>query len=129
MLKSSLAVLAGIIGGSAVIWLIEALGHALFPAPAGLGMQGPGVTSEHLQQMPVLLLSVVLLAYAAGSFAGGWISVAISEKLRDSIIVGFALLVFGIVNLLMVSHPVWFVVVSVLIYIPCAYWGGKIRVR
>ena len=129
MLKSSLAVLAGVIGGSAVIWLIEASGHALFPPPGGVDMHDPGLTSEHLQQMPVLLLSVVLLAYAAGSFAGGWISVAISEKLRDSIIVGLALLGFGIVNLVMITHPLWFIVVSVLIYIPCAYWGGKIRVR
>ena len=55
--------------------------------------------------------------------------VAISEKLRDSIIVGLALLGFGIVNLVMITHPLWFIVVSVLIYIPCAYWGGKVRVR
>jgi hypothetical protein len=128
MLKSSLAVLAGIIGGSAVIWLVEALGHALFPVHQ-LDVNDPGSISEHMQGAPFILLSMVLLAYAAGSFTGGWIAVAISERIAGSVIIGLVLMAFGIFNLLMVPHPLWFTIVSALLYVPMAYWGGRIRAR
>lgn len=124
MLKSSLAVVAGIIGGSAVIWLLEMLGHVIFPTPEGLDLTNPEAIRQHMYSIPLGSFIVVLIAYAAGSFTGGWIAVAIGEKVRDAVIVGIVLLTFGIINLVMIPHPTWFMVVDVLLYVPFAYVGG-----
>jgi len=127
MLRRVLAVSAGVIGGSAVIWLLEMFGYMMFPGPEGMDTADPEAMRQLMKEVPVAAFVVILLAYAAGSFAGGWIALAIGEKMKDAMITGVVLLGFGIVNLMLVPHPLWFTLISVLLYLPFAYLGGKAK--
>lgn len=127
MLRRVLAVIAGVIGGSAVIWLLEMVGYMMFPGPEGMDTADPESMRLLMKEVPVAAFVVILFAYATGSFAGGWIAVAIGEKMRDAMITGVVLLGFGIVNLMLVPHPLWFTLISVLLYLPFAYLGGKAK--
>jgi hypothetical protein len=42
--------------------------------------------------------------------------------------VGGVQLFFGLVNLVMIPHPMWFAIASVIVFLPAAYFGGKLEI-
>jgi hypothetical protein len=69
---------------------------------------------------------MILLAYAAGSFAGGLVASLIAgiQQPKAAVIVGSILLVAGIMNIVSIpGHPLWFIIVGCLLYIPFSYLG------
>jgi hypothetical protein len=87
--------------------------------------------AESLKQMtdnlPLGAFLFILAAYALGSFIGGLVSSILSStpNLWGAAAVGLILMIFGIMNFLMIPHPTWFVAVSLMLYLPCAFLGGK----
>lgn len=128
MIKNILYIILGVIVGGFVIYLVEALGHLVYPPPEGLDPTDIEAFKQLVRQLPVGAFTFVLLAYALGSFAGGFVTALLSTKhsVRSAMIVGGLLLVLGLINLIMIPHPTWFIIMSLLIYIPCAYFGGLI---
>jgi hypothetical protein len=43
--------------------------------------------------------------------------------MQPAIIVGIVLLLSGLFNLLYLPHPLWFVVLNLILYVPAAYLG------
>ena len=129
MYRSVLAVTAGFIGGSIVIWILELLGNFAFPLPASIDPFDPDSIRRHMEEVPAAYFIMILVAYAAGSFSGGLVATAIAEKIRDAVIAGALLLVFNVIDLATVHHPVWFIVLSVVLFIPMAFLGGKVRLK
>lgn len=128
-MKNILSVMAGLITGVLVIMLIEAISHKMYPLPPGFDLsKADKETMEFLMEemMPMGAFMMVLLSYILGSFSGGMISSVISKKIQQPLIVGSVLMVAGIVTLFMIPHPVWFMAVSLPVYIPFALAGGKI---
>jgi hypothetical protein len=118
------AILAGLLSGFIVIALVESLAHFFYPPP-----DEAFATHEELKafvlQLPLGAKLLVLAAWAAGSFAGGTVAAMVlkSSNASASLITGGILMVSGIMNLLVVPHPMWFWIVSFLIFIPAAYAG------
>jgi predicted MFS family arabinose efflux permease len=71
--------------------------------------------------MPVGAFLMILLAYAAGTFVGGAVAgrVARSRAWRYAGSIGGLILVFALLNILMLPHPLWFTV-AVIVVIPLA---------
>ena len=128
MLRKILFIIVGILSATVFIYIIESLGHLVYPPSEDLDLKNPDTIKSIMKDVPAGALLFVLLAYALGSFFGGLITAIISKssKVINAIIVGIVLLIFGLINLLIIPHPVWFTVVSILLYIPCAYIGGKV---
>lgn len=115
MLKKIVAVIAGVVTAGVVIALIEMIGHAVFPPPVGVDFADPVSVSAMMQAAPIGALLFVIVAWLAGIVAGATIAFLIvreNGKLNASI-VGGLVLAGTIANLLMIPHPVWFSVVSV----------------
>lgn len=131
MVKNILAVVAGVIGGAIVIWLLEALGHLIVPPPEGMDILDIESVRKHMTELPLISFIMVLVAYAAGSLTGGMLASGIAEKMkmRQALIAGVVLQFMGIINLILVPHPLWFTIVSLLLYLPLAYLGGRIMLR
>lgn len=131
MLKKILVIIAGVVTGTIIIFLVESLGHLIYPPPKGIDVHDIEALKDMMKEIPLGALLFVLLAYALGSFCGGLISGLLSKssKIINSIIVGAVLMTFGIINLLMIPHPFWFSIVSTLTYIPCAYFGGLFTLK
>ncbi|MCG8306272.1 MAG: hypothetical protein MI975_02695 [Cytophagales bacterium] len=131
MFKKLLYILAGIITGTILIYLVEMLGHLIYPPPEGLDVNDTEALKDIIKDLPTGALLFVLLAYALGSFGGGLISGILSKssKIINSIIVGAVLMILGFINLFMIPHPVWFSIVSLLLYIPSAYFGGRVSMK
>ncbi len=130
-LRGLLAVVLGLIAGSAVNMGLILLGGQLVPPPAGADTS----TTEGLQAaMPLFEARHFLfpfLAHALGTFAGAllatWVAGRISKA--PALLVGLLFLAGGIASCFMLPAPRWFEVLDVLLaYLPFA-WLGYVLVR
>lgn len=131
MLRNILAIIAGLAAGIVVIFIMEFVGHGIYPPPAGFDPTDEAAMENVMMQAPVGALLMVILAYILGSFAGGFVASQLSRSapLRNAIIVGILLLIAGVVNVFMIPHPVWYLVLSMAVYLPFAYLGGKLGLK
>lgn len=131
-LRSVLAILAGIIVGSAVNGLLIMLGGNLIPLPDGI----KGTDSESLAKSIHLFepkhFIFPFLAHALGTFVGAFTTAKIASrmKLNYAIWVGVYFLMGGVMMVFMLKNaPIWFSVVDLIFaYIPMAYLGGKLAI-
>ena len=126
------AVVAGFIAASAVMMVVESVNsHVLYPE---LGNQmAQGVTDREalrtmLASAPVGSLLVVLLGWALGSLAGGFLASWIGgdARRRLALILGVLLTLAGIANNAMLPPPGWFWIPTLVIFLPAAYAGAQL---
>ena len=131
-LRGILGVIAGLIIGSIVNGGLISLGPHLIPPPTDVDvttMEGLNATM-HLFEPKHFLFP--FFAHALGTFVGALVAglIAVDHRMRFALAVGFIFLIGGIVNVVMLSAPMWFNVVDlVFAYIPMAYIAGKITTR
>ncbi|GGK70785.1 hypothetical protein ACD591_04330 [Rufibacter glacialis] len=131
MFRSILSVVGGAAIGVFTISLVQYMSHQLYPVPAHLNPnQGQAVASA-LENAPTAALLLVLFGFALGSFLAGMVAAryAHTRKVLHALLAGLLLMVAGIANLLALPHPLWFAVVSLLLYLPMAYFGGNMAAR
>lgn len=128
MLRSIGAVLAGIVAAVIVIMLVESLGHFIFPTSQSVDPSDPESLKAAMENIPLGAMLAVLAAWAAGSLAGGWVAAMIATRsfVTHALIVGVVVLIFAIINMAMIPHPLWFWIVGVIIILPAAYVGGRL---
>lgn len=128
ILRNILAVIAGIILGSAVNMGIIMISGFIIPPPAGADvttMEGLKA-SMHLFEPKHFILP--FLAHALGTMTGAYLTalIAASYKMRLALAIGIFFLVGGITNIAMLPSPLWFSVLDlVTAYLPMAYLGAR----
>ncbi len=129
MLRMIAAVLTGLVTGGIVIALVEGVSSTLYPIPESLDVTDRDALAVYTMNMPIGAYISVLTAWFLGAFSGGAIAVLIGKRSSVAIIVGSILTLGGIANMYMLPHPVWFMIVGTLVYIPAAMIGGKFVMR
>lgn len=126
--RALLAVLAGIVVMALVVAGLEALGHALFPAPAGVDFTDPEVLRKLMQTLPLPSLAMVVAGWALGSLAGAWVAARIARRFRLSaaLAIGAVMTLLVIANIAMVPHPVWMSIAGLFLPLPLAFLGWRI---
>lgn len=124
--KNILAVVLGLIASFIIILLLEGVGHAIYPPPADLDINDIDAIKAFTSTAPSIVFILVIIAYAVGSIIGGLVSavVAVNNKMSKAITVGGILMGLGAYNLFMIPHPIWTIVISIFVFIPCSYAGG-----
>lgn len=130
MLRNFISVITGLATGFSVIYLVEILSHKVYPLPANINMNDPAELKNFIESLPVGALWFVLAAWALGSFSGGLVAslIAPDKRLKQAMIVAAVLMFMGIINLVMIPHPGWFVIAGILVYIPFAWLGYKLAI-
>ena len=138
IVRSVLAIVAGIFVGGLLIGVIELGGHRILPPPAELSDLMRSGTPEDLAKARDILASAspvvflpVLLAFAIGPLVGGMVAAMISRnaKLAHALAIGLFFTIANIFNVLSVPQPLWVSVVSFLIFLPAALGGGILAQR
>lgn len=131
MLRKVLGAVAGILAGGIVTFLLQMLGHRLFPLPAGVDPSNPESLKAALAagQVSASAMVAVLVSYVGGAFSGGFTAAKIGRALGPALTVGAVQTVFGIINLFLLPHPWWMWVGSLLSFLPFAFLGGKVAHR
>jgi len=128
MVRSILAVIAGLVVGSIVNMGLIALGHVVIAPPPGADLS----TLEGVKAaMPLFgpeQFIFPFLAHAGGSLVGAFVAALISlnNKFTVAMIIGGITLIGGIVAVAMFPAPIWYDVIDLLAYIPAAWIGAKL---
>lgn len=129
VLRNLLAVVLGIIIGSAVNMGVIMISGSVIPPPAGADV----TTMEGLQASLHLFepkhFIMPWLAHALGTLAGALVArlIAANRKLLFAMIIGCFFLIGGIMNVFMLPSPVWFVLADLIFaYIPMAWIAHKL---
>jgi hypothetical protein len=131
-MRNLFAVALGLAVAVCAVMAVEVLGHSLYPPPVGLSMDDPKGISDYIAHAPVLALAFVLLAWAAGAFAGGAVAALVATGRRTQrfgLVVGAIVLAMGAMTLWMIPHPTWFIVATPFACLIPGWVGGLVGVR
>ena len=124
IIKNILAVLAGLVIGACVHMGILMLFMKLIPPPMGADVTTEAGLKAALPLFETKNFIGPFLAHALGTFFGAFIVSVITKNLRLSLIIGFAFLIGGIMEVMNLIAPIWFNISDlVLAYIPMSYFG------
>lgn len=126
MLRRLIGVIVGLLAGTIIVALIEGLGHALWPPPAGTDLRDPEQLKALLPTLPIGALAAVVVAWVLGSLGGGWMAATLSRDGRMALVVGFILLCMGVITMVQIPHPAWMWVMGVALPLPAAWLGARL---
>ena len=129
IVRNVLAVLAGAVVGSIVNMSLIAVSGNIIPPPEGVDVTNMEGLKAALPLFEPKHFVFPFLAHALGTFVGALIAalIAVNNKMRLAIGIGFLFLVGGITNALILPAPGWFIALDlVMAYIPMAWLGGKL---
>jgi hypothetical protein len=126
MIRKILGVVAGVVAGGLVVFAVEAVGHAVFPPPPGLDTSDPETMKTMMQSLPVGALLCVVVAWVLGAFAGGAVAALVGRSLGPALVTGALQLLFGIVTMVMIPHPLWMIALGIVLPLPAAWAGGTL---
>jgi hypothetical protein len=127
MARTILSIIAGLLSGIVVIFVIEIIFHAIKPLPIDVHDTIRFKNYVH-NEAPEAFHIIILSSYALGSFAGGFITafISLNKKILRSMTVGGILMGIGLNSLVTLEHPSWVIVTAIFIFLPAAYLGGLI---
>lgn len=128
MIKKIAAAVIGIVVAGGIVFAVESLGHTVYPLPADLDMNDPVEFGNYVESLPIGAFIFVGGAWVLGTLGGGLLACFIAgEKPRVySSIVGGFILVATIANLIMIPHPLWFSISSLVAIAVTTYVTGNI---
>jgi hypothetical protein len=133
MIKNTLAIITGLIMGSALNMGIIMISGSIIQPPNGVDVNTMDGLKESIHLFEPRHYIFPFLAHATGTFIGAYIAslIASNHKMKIALIIGTLFLVGGIANSLMIPAHTWFIVMDlILAYIPMAWLGYKlVRLR
>lgn len=131
-LKNILAVVIGLIIGSAVNMGIIMISSSIIDPPSGADVTTMEGLKESIHLFEPKHFLFPFLAHALGTFAGAFLATLISasHKMKMALLIGIFFLIGGITNIIMLPSPAWFAVLDLVsAYIPMAWLGYKFGKR
>ncbi len=132
IVRSGLAIVAGLVVGSVVNMGLILLGGEAIPPPEGADVTTMAGLKASMHLFEAKHFVFPFLAHALGTFVGAVVAAAIASrrKFAMAMVVGAGFLAGGIANAFMLPAPAWFNAVDlVLAYAPMAWLGGKLASR
>lgn len=130
-IKNLLAVVAGIVLGSAVNMGIIKISGSIIPPPDGADVTTTEGLKASLHLFQPRHFMFPFLAHALGTFAGAFLAamIAANHKMKFALGMSAFFLVGGIAMTIMLPSPTWFTVVDLVgAYVPMAYLAGQLVV-
>lgn len=127
LLKTILAVVAGVIAGGAIVFVTEAVGHSLFPPPADIDLSNPADVDRLMASLPAGAFAMVLLGWFLGSFVGAYVAHAIAKTPGAAWAVAAIFILFSTMNFFMIPHPIWMIAAGLLIPVVSAWLVLRLR--
>lgn len=123
--KNIAAGIAGIVIAFALVWLVEMIGHTVYPPPANLDFADPDAMQNYIATLPLGAFLFVggawFIATLGGTFTACKIGTA--KPILFAGVVGGLVLAATTANLIMIPHPLWFAVLGVIGIVVAAWLG------
>ncbi len=123
--KNILAGVAGVVIAVALVWVVEKVGHAVYPPPPDLNFADPDAMRAYIATLPLGALLFVAAAWFIGTLCGTCAACAIgtAKPVIFAMLVGGLMLIATIINLVMIPHPMWFSVPGIVGIVVAAWLG------
>ncbi|MEP7214128.1 MAG: hypothetical protein ABI791_13700 [Acidobacteriota bacterium] len=127
MLRKTLSVIIGLVIAVVTFSIFEWIGQLVYPAPQGFNKDDLDALREFILQLPAGAFLMIAAGWAVGSFLAGFAEKTISRSagIVPPIIIGVVLTIGAVANFVMLPHPVWFVILGLLIFVPVTLLGHK----
>lgn len=113
MVRIVLGIVVGIAVSMGCIFVVEWLGHQIYPPPAGASMNTPEVVADYIATAPTMALMFPPLGWFTGAAIGGWAAQSITRKHWAGWVIAGLVLVGGIINLFLIPAPLWMQIAAV----------------
>jgi hypothetical protein len=125
MWKNIGAGIVGIIIAGLLVWLVEMLGHTVYPPPTDLNFADPDAMRAYIDMLPLGALLFVAAAWFIGTLGGTFAACKIGDAkpLVFAGVVGGLMLIATAANLIMIPHPLWFSILGIVGIIVAAWLG------
>ncbi len=129
--KNIVAGIVGVIVAIALVWLIEMIGHSVYPPPPDLDYANADAMRAHIATLPIGAFLFVGGAWFIATLAGTLLACKIgsAKPVVFAMIVGGLMLVATAANLIMIPHPLWFSIIGVAGIIVAAWLGMTLAAR
>jgi hypothetical protein len=124
MLRSILAVLAGLVVAWITVSLFEFASMHTFPPPPGVDVRDPQQVAALVSRMPAGALALVLAGWVVGAFDGGLVAALIAKRRVPAVVVGALVALSALAMVMMVPHPLWMSIAGVFLPVPAALSGA-----
>lgn len=127
VVRNILAVVVGFVVGSIVNSGLINIGPYIVPLPDGADVSTMENLRESMRLFTAANFLFPFLAHAVGTLVGAFLAakLAVSHRMQFAIGIGVAFLIGGVVAAYLISAPVWFTVLDlVLAYLPMGIMGG-----
>lgn len=124
MLRSILAVLAGLMAAWLTVSLFEFASMHTFPPPPGVDVRDPAQLAQLVARMPAGALGLVLAGWVVGALDGGLVARLVARRTMPAAIVGTCVALGALLMVVMVPHPMWMSLAGVLLPLPASLFGA-----
>lgn len=117
--------IAGVVLAMLSVWLVQKIGHAVYPVPADIDPNNIEAMRAYVASLPIGALLFVVASYFIGTTVGTCAACNIGNMLPRvfAILIGCLMLVATAANVMMVPHPTWFIVLAVVAIVIGAWLG------
>jgi hypothetical protein len=111
IVRSILVVLLGWLVGSAVMMALHFATTLIYPLPEGVSLWDMDALRAVAATMPAGAWLLASLEHAIGTLVGAWLAARLAGRspLIQALIVGALFLLGGVVNLLQLKPPLWWI--------------------
>lgn len=131
MIRNPAAAVAGLFVAFVSIYLIDKLGHSIYPPPADLDFSDPDAIRPYIATLPITALLFPMFGWFTGTFLGSVIACLIgtAKAWVFPTMVGGLIFAATIANLIVIPHPLWFSIISLLGIIASAWLAWMVTSR
>jgi len=131
ILRTFLAVLAGLIVGYVIITVFETVSTLVYPLPPGVDPTDIEALRAIVDLIPAGAFVFIIAGWGVGAFAGSWLAGRIATRYKSAhgLVVTVLLTLGGLFTLLTIPHPVWVWVVGLAALVGGGYAGSRLATR
>ena len=130
-MRMFMAAAAGLIAAFLCIWTILAVGHSIFPLPAGIDpVDSSGQVQPVVEAVPVAAKAVVLAAWFVGALVGAWAANRVARRAIAGWAIALIVAGTGIATLSTAPNPAWMWAGGILLPLfggAIAHWLARVR--
>ncbi|MCO4811939.1 MAG: hypothetical protein KC572_10075 [Gammaproteobacteria bacterium] len=117
--------LVGVVIAMLSVWLIQKIGHAVYPPSADIDPNDIEAMKAYVATLPIGALLFVVASYFIGTMVGTCVACAIGTMLPRiyALLIGCLMLVATTMNVMMIPHPTWFILAAVIAIVAGAWLG------
>jgi hypothetical protein len=127
--KNFLPTIIGCVAGIIIIYSLEvALSHVFQFGTSVADPSDKKALAAAISKMPVSAFLALLGTYCVASLGSGIVSTLMvkGRSYRPAIAAGVVLTISGLINVVSIPHPTWFVICNLFCYIPFSFLGYSV---